>query len=226
MKLSADLRAFQDRLGHRFDDPALLIRALTHSSMSAEGAASNERLEFLGDRVLALVMAEALLAEDLAADEGLIAPRFNALVRKEACADVARQIDLGAVLRLGKSEMKSGGRRKEALLGDAMEAVIAAVYRDAGFETARALVLRLWGDRVQRVEEDARDPKTTLQEWSQAELGKPPSYEELSRRGPDHAPVFRVRAVLPDGRAAEGEATSKREAEQEAAKALLGEVGA
>ena len=130
------------------------------------------------------------------------------------------------MLRLGKSEMKSGGRRKEALLGDAMEAVIAAVYRDGGFETARALVLRLWGDRIARVEDDARDPKTTLQEWSQAELGKPPSYEELSRSGPDHAPVFRVRAVLPDGRAAEGEATSKREAEQEAAKALLGEVGA
>ena len=226
MKLSADLRAFQDRLGHRFDDPSLLIRALTHSSMSSEGAESNERLEFLGDRVLGLVMAEALLAEDLVAEEGQIAPRYNALVRKEACADVARQIDLGAVLRLGKSEMKSGGRRKEALLGDAMEAVIAAVYRDAGFETARALVLRLWGDRVQRVEDDARDPKTTLQEWSQAELGKPPSYEELSRRGPDHAPVFRVRAILPDGRTAEGEARSKRDAEQEAAKALLGEVGA
>ena len=226
MKLSADLRAFQDRLGHRFDDPALLVRALTHSSMSSEGAESNERLEFLGDRVLGLVMAEALLAEDLAAEEGLIAPRYNALVRKEACADVARQIDLGAVLRLGKSEMKSGGRRKEALLGDAMEAVIAAVYRDGGFETARDLVLRLWGDRVQRVEEDARDPKTTLQEWSQAELGKTPSYEELSRRGPDHAPIFRIRATLPDGRAAEGEARSKREAEQEAAKALLAEVGA
>ena len=224
MKLSADLRAFQDRLGHRFDDPELLVRALTHSSMTAEGVDSNERLEFLGDRVLGLVMAEALLAEDLVAEEGQIAPRFNALVRKEACADVARQIELGAVLRLGKSEMKSGGRRKEALLGDAMEAVIAAVYRDAGFETARALVLRLWGDRVQRVEVDARDPKTTLQEWSQAELGRPPSYEELSRRGPDHAPVFRVRAALPDGRSAEGEARSKREAEQEAAKALLGEV--
>ena len=225
MKLSADQKAFQDRLGHRFDDPALLIRALTHASMAGEGAESNERLEFLGDRVLGLVMAEALLQSDLVAEEGQIAPRFNALVRKEACADVARQIDLGAVLRLGKSEMKSGGRRKEALLGDAMEAVIAAVYRDGGFETARALVLRLWGDRVQRVDEDARDPKTTLQEWSQAELGKPPSYEELSRRGPDHAPVFRVRATLPDGRSAEGEARSKREAEQDAARALLREVG-
>ena len=226
MKLSADQKAFQDRLGHRFDDPALLIRALTHASMAGEGAESNERLEFLGDRVLGLVMAEALLQSDLVAEEGQIAPRFNALVRKEACADVARQIDLGAVLRLGKSEMKSGGRRKEALLGDAMEAVIAAVYRDAGFDRAQAVVLTLWGDRIARVEEDARDPKTTLQEWSQAALGKPPDYEELSRRGPDHAPVFRVRATLPDGRSAEGEARSKREAEQDAARALLAVVGA
>ena len=222
MSLSAELRAFQDRLGHDFADPDLLRTALTHSSV--DGRTSNERLEFLGDRVLGLAVAEALLSEDRQAEEGKIAPRFNVLVRKEACADVARGIGLGEVLRLGRSEQRTGGRRKEALLGDAMEAVIAAVHRDAGFEAARALVLRLWADRIDRVEEDARDPKTTLQEWAQARGWPPPVYREVARSGPDHAPVFTVEAELKDGRTARAEARAKRDAEQEAAKALLGEV--
>ena len=121
---------------------------MTHASMSSANRDDNQRLEFLGDRVLGLVMAEALLAVDLEASEGQLAPRFNALVRKETCADVAREIDLGHVLKLGRSEMISGGRRKQALLGDAIEAVIAAVYLDGGFEAAKALVLRLWGKRI------------------------------------------------------------------------------
>ena len=166
MKLSADLQAFCNRLGHRFSNPELIQRALTHPSISSATRPDNQRLEFLGDRVLGLVMSEALLAADPDAAEGQLAPRFNALVRKETCADVAREIDIGAVLKLGRSEMLSGGRRKQALLGDAMEAVIAAVYLDAGFDVAKALVLRLWGDRVARVEADARDAKTALQEWA------------------------------------------------------------
>jgi ribonuclease-3 len=141
MALSRELAEFSDRLGHHFRDPDLLRRALTHSSLSSPTRPDNQRLEFLGDRVLGLVMAEALLAKDTEAREGQLAPRFNALVRKETCADVAREIDLGAVLRLGKSEMATGGRRKQALLGDAMEAVIAAVYLDAGFDVARAMIL-------------------------------------------------------------------------------------
>ena len=145
MKLSAELRAFATGIGHDFRNPELLIRAVTHASMSSVTRSDNQRLEFLGDRVLGLVMAEALLSADGKASEGQLAPRFNALVRKEACADVAREIGIGAVMKLGRSEMMSGGRRKEALLGDAMEALIAAVYLDAGFEAARALVLRLWG---------------------------------------------------------------------------------
>ena len=137
MKLSAELKAFSDRLGHDFAQPELLIRALTHPSISGPSRPDNQRLEFLGDRVLGLSMADALFAADKTASEGQLAPRFNALVRKETCAEVAREIDLGAVLKLGRSEMMSGGRRKQALLGDAMEAVIAAVYLDAGFETAK-----------------------------------------------------------------------------------------
>lgn len=226
MKAGADIEAFQTRLGHRFARPELLIRALTHSSIGSATRPDNQRLEFLGDRVLGLSMAEALFHADKTASEGLLAPRFNALVRKETCADVARQIDLGAVLKLGRSEMMSGGRRKEALLGDAMEAVIAAVYLDAGFETARKLVLDLWGARIDHVEDDARDAKTALQEWAQARGLPPPKYETLSREGPDHAPVFRIAARLENGAAEEASAGSKRNAEQAAAKALLARLEA
>lgn len=226
MKVSAETKAFQERLGHQFSDAGLLVRALTHSSMATPNRDDNQRLEFLGDRVLGLVMAEALLSQDQAATEGQLAPRFNALVRKEACADVAREIDLGAVLKLGRSEMLSGGRRKEALLGDAMEAVIAAVYLDAGFEAARAVVLRLWGARVGAVKEDARDAKTALQEWAQARGLPPPDYVELARTGPDHAPVFTISAQLKSGQSAEATAGSKRQAEQGAARALLDELQA
>ncbi len=169
-------------------------------------------------------MAEALLAQDRKATEGQLAPRFNALVRKETCADVAREIALGEALKLGRSEMLSGGRRKQALLGDAMEALIAAVYLDAGFETAKDMVVRLWGDRVHQVEADARDPKTSLQEWAQGRGMKPPSYETVSRSGPDHAPVFHIVVRIDNGESAEASDTSKRKAEQAAAKALLERV--
>jgi len=224
MKRSAEIIALEERLGHRFDRPELLRRALTHSSMSAPGREDNQRLEFLGDRVLGLVMAEALLADDRNASEGQLAPRYNALVRKETCADVAREVDLGAALKLGRSEMMSGGRRKMALLGDAMEAVIAAVYLDAGFEAAKDLVRRLWGDRVTRVDEDARDAKTSLQEWAQARGMPPPAYVETARSGPDHAPVFTIEARLSSGETAHATAGAKRKAEQEAAAALLAKV--
>lgn len=221
MKLSRELKALEDRLGHRFDAPELLVRAVTHSSMSSPTRQDNQRLEFLGDRVLGLVMAEALLSADKGASEGQLAPRFNALVRKETCADVAREIDLGAALKLGRSEMLSGGRRKQALLGDAMEAVIAAVYQDAGFDAAKALIVRLWGERVHKVEADARDAKTSLQEWAQARRLPPPKYELVTRAGPDHAPVFTIKAVLDNGESEVATAGSKRQAEQAAAKALL-----
>lgn len=221
MKLSAELRALSDRIGHQFARPALLIEAVTHASFSSPSRADNQRLEFLGDRVLGLVMAQALLDRDRKAAEGQLAPRFNALVRKETCAEVAEEIGLGAVLRLGRSEMLSGGRRKLALLGDAMEAVIAAVYLDDGFEAARDMILRLWGTRIDDVEEDARDAKTTLQEWAQARGLEPPSYTQTGRTGPDHAPVFEITAELSTGDAASASAGSKRQAEQAAAKALL-----
>ncbi|OOY32056.1 ribonuclease III [Thioclava sp. F36-6] len=221
MKLSAEIKAFEQRLGHKFKRPELLARALTHSSISTPTRPDNQRLEFLGDRVLGLVMAEALFLGDRAASEGQMAPRFNALVRKEACADIARKIDLGAVLKLGRSEMMTGGRRKLALLGDAMEAVIAAVYLDGGFDAAKVLILRLWEDRLDSVEEDARDPKTALQEWAQARGLPPPRYEIIHRDGPDHAPNFTIEVSLENGARETAKAGSKRQGEMTAAKTLL-----
>ena len=230
-RAAPEILALARRIGHDFADPSLLEAALVHSSAVPEGsgrrppARSNETLEFLGDRVLALAIAEVLLASDPDAPEGRIAPRFNALVRRETCADVARSVDLGAVLRLGRSEARTGGRRKEAMLADAMEAVIAAVHRDAGFEAARRVVIALWGERIGRVEEDARDAKTALQEWAQARGEEPPSYVEIAREGPDHAPVFTIEARLAGGGTARARAGSKREAEQVAAAGLLDAVG-
>ena len=225
MKLSGEVSAFARRLGHAFADPSLLMQALTHSSVATPGRSDNQRLEFLGDRVLGLIMAETLLQADPDAPEGQLAPRFNQLVRKETCADVARALDLGAVLRLGRSEQKSGGRRKDALLGDGMEAVIAAVYLDGGLEAARRVVLAAWGDRIRSVAEDARDAKTALQEWAQARGLEPPRYVETGREGPDHQPLFTIEARLSTGEAATARGTSKRQAEQAAARALLDRLG-
>ena len=175
--------------------------------------------------MLGLVMAEALLEIDQTAPEGTLAPRFNALVRKETCAEVARQIELGGVLKIGRSEMLSGGRRKDALLGDGMEAVIAAIYKDGGFEIAKTIIIKLWGDRIKNVKVDARDAKTMLQEWAQARGQNPPNYEVISRSGPDHAPDFLVKVILASGETSEAMAGSKRQAEQMAAKALLQKIG-
>ena len=226
MKLSADLDAFQNRLGYRFDDLELLLEAMTHPSASSRARPDNQRFEFLGDRVLGLVIAEALLAADLEASEGMLAPRYNALVRKETCAEVAEQIDIGSVLRLGRSEMLTGGRRKKALLGDAMEAVIAAIFLDSGFETARSVVRKLWKAQIENVKEVARDPKTELQEWAQSCGFPPPTYVIASREGPDHQPVFTIEAHLENGLRASAKAGNKREAEKFAAIALLQEIKA
>jgi ribonuclease-3 len=221
VKLSADLRAFAARLGHAFAQPELLIRALTHASIAGPQRPDNQRLEFLGDRVLGLVIAEAVCRADEAAREGDLAPRFNALVRRETCAEIARRLDLGSVLKLGRSEMLTGGRRKEALLADAMEAVIAAVYLDAGYGAAERVVLAHWGAEIAGVETDARDPKTALQEHVQAQGQPPPDYVQVGREGPDHAPVFTIEARVAGGARASGRATSKRQAEQDAARTLL-----
>jgi ribonuclease III len=218
---AAALATFATRLGHDFAQPELLVRALVHPSFASAGRPSNQRLEFLGDRVLGLVMAEALFAADRAAAEGTLAPRFNALVRRETCAAVAEALDMGAVLRLGRSEMLAGGRKNPATLADAMEAVLAAVYLDGGLEAARAVILRHWGERLAAADRVERDAKTALQERVQAQGHPPPVYAEIAREGPPHAPVFTIEVRLHDGQTAQAVAPSKRAAEQAAAAAML-----
>ena len=224
MRLSAELKDFAARIGHEFRRGELLIRAVTHSSIGSATRPDNQRLEFLGDRVLGLVMAEAMLSADKAATEGQLAPRFNALVRKETCAEVAREVGLGEVLKLGRSEMLTGGRRKDTLLGDAMEAVIAAVYLDAGFDAARAVVLRLWGHRIHEAEARVYNPKSALQEKTPGLGLGLPVYADVAREGPDHQPIFTVEVRLENGMTAQARAAGKRAAEAAAAEALLAQM--
>ncbi|MEM9971247.1 MAG: ribonuclease III [Pseudomonadota bacterium] len=224
MKPAREVAALQSRLGYQFKDTELLVRALTHPSVASATRRSNQRLEFLGDRVLNLIVAEALLADDRDSDEGTIAPRYNQLVRKETCAALAGEIDLGAALRLSPGEMKTGGRRRMATLADALEAVVAAIYVDGGYAAAKKVVTRLYGARISDVAMDAKDAKTRLQEWAQGNGLALPEYIEIARSGPDHALVFTIEARVASGQTARAEAPSKRAAEQAAAEALLAEV--
>ena len=220
------LDALQQKLGHVFNRPELLEEALSHSS--AGGPVSNERLEFLGDRVLGLIVVEALLERYPDESEGVLAPRFNALVRKEACAAIGKELGLADALILAESERQAGGHLKSAILADACEAVIAALYLDAGLEAAKSFVLSAWAPRFAALTIDMRDAKTALQEWAQSSQGGSrgtPAYELVSRSGPDHAPHFKVAVRLPGLAVAEGEGASKREAEQSAARAMLKTLG-
>jgi ribonuclease III len=213
--------ALADVLGHAFRDAALLEQALTHPSAASPARPDNQRLEFLGDRVLGLCIAEALLRAYPDAAEGALAPRFNALVRRETLAEVAAEIGLGAHLRLGRSESTSGGRKKAAILADATEAVIAALYLDGGVPAARSFIAAHWQNRLTGLSAPPTDAKTLAQEWAQARGLAPPAYRLTTQSGPDHAPVFTVEAGLETGETATGTAGSKKLAEQEAAAALM-----
>ena len=221
MKLNQNQEMLCNNLDYVFFRPDLLIEALTHSSLNSVSKKDNQRLEFLGDRVLALVISDALLAVDTIAREGQLAPRLNVLVKKETCAEVATEIGVGSALLIGRSETISGGRQKVAILGDAMEAVIAAIYIDGGLECARVSILKSWGCRLQDAPQKSFEAKSFLQEWAQARGMLPPVYKETRRIGPDHAPVFNIEVCLENGETALGTASSKRAAEQEAAKNIL-----
>jgi ribonuclease-3 len=218
------LNALQTQLGYTFKDPALLRRALTHASHSTGG--SNERLEFMGDRVLGLVIAEKLHALYPDEAEGALALKLNALVRSEACALAAEKAGLAEHLILANSESASGGRKKAAILAGACEAVIAALYLDGGFEVARGFIERNWEDQFAGLDRDMRDAKTALQEWSQGRKGGgAPTYKQVKREGPDHAPRFWVEVSVSGQEPVTGEGGSKREAEQAAAQAMLAKLG-
>lgn len=208
--------------GHVFRDPELLIQALTHRSA---GAPHNERLEFLGDAVLGALVAESLYARWPNADEGTLTRARAELVRESSLAAVARELDLGARLVLGPGELKSGGHRRDSILSDALEAVIAAVYLDAGLDTCREVVLPLFEKTMVALASGrvSKDAKTRLQEWLQGRQKALPVYELLSESGEEHAKTFLVRCALNDaGLAAEGQGSSRRAAEQQAAEAVMG----
>lgn len=216
---------FQARIGYQFEDIRLLEEALTHSSAVVSGRRHNERLEFLGDRVLGLVIAEKLFKRQPEAEEGNLARALNALVRKEACVVVARQLDLGAMLVMDAAEDRAGGRNKKSMLGDACEALIAAIYLDGGLKAARSFILGEWSKQIESVGDVGADAKTALQEWAHAALAVTPDYETTGRDGPDHGPIFTVEVKAGKLAPASGKGPSKRDAEQDAAEALLRREG-
>jgi ribonuclease III len=220
-------KELETKLGYRFKNPELLERALTHASVRGGKVArfDNERLEFIGDRVLGLAIAEALNGQYPDASEGELARRYNRLVRGEACAKVARNIGLGTHLILSESEADSGGRNKTTILADAAEALLGAVFIDGGFEKARAVVHKLWQDQSEPVPEVAVDAKSALQEWAQGQGLALPRYTVVARKGPDHAPRFTAEVLIAGRAPAQGEGASKRIAEQAAASALLTREG-
>ena len=220
--------SLEERIGHRFKDKVLFDSALSHISAlkgARNRAGSYQRLEFLGDHVLGLVISDMLYRAFPKADEGELSRRLADLVRKETCAEIARSIDLGAAIRLGASEANAGGRTRPAILADVCEALIGAVYLDGGFTAAEALIGRLWDARMRTTAQPLRDPKTVLQEWAQARGLPTPAYREVARSGPDHDPEFRVAVHLPKLAPAEGSGRSKRAAEQAAAAAMMAREG-
>lgn len=221
------IKGLETALGYTFRERALLDRALTHASARSESSAAgdNERLEFVGDRVLGLVIAELLCELDPAATEGALARRFNRLVRKEACARVARDLALGPALRLSPSEEESGGRDKDTILADAIEALLAAIFLEAGYLVVRTVVRRLWSGLLTGMPEAVTDAKSALQEWAQGRGLALPVYVQVSRDGPDHAPQFTTEVRIAGCKPARGTGNSKRTAEQAAATALLAREG-
>ena len=227
LKISAQslkrITRLETTIGYDFKDKELALLALTHSSYGdgRKKTANNEQLEFLGDRVLGLLTAERLYQMNLGTEGGM-ARRLNALVRKEACAEVARQIKLGEALLISPSEVKSGGRDKNSILGDACEALLAALYIDGGYSVAQAFFLKYWADQIHRVTAvSAKDPKTELQESASAAGMGTPEYSIIDRSGPDHDPSFTINVDVEGLGNAQGTGKSKKEAERMAASRIL-----
>ncbi len=214
------------RLGHGFADSTLLRRALTHRSA---GGGHNERLEFLGDGVVNLVIAEALFQRWPRADEGRLTRARAQLVRESTLAGIARELELGALLELGPGELKSGGHRRDSILADALEAVAGAIFLDAGFDACRSTVLGWFGERLERLDGEScdKDAKTRLQEWLQARQRALPEYELLDASGEDHDKTFDVRCrIVEPPLQASARASSRRQAEQYAAQSILDQIAA
>lgn len=223
MKRKAAAQIVEQRIGHDFADADLLRRALTHASAASGKPGQNyERLEFLGDRVLGLAVADMLVRTFPKATEGELSRRLADLVRRETCAAVAREMHLDAAIH---SVAISQRRLGNTILADACEAVIGAVFLDAGYPRAAEIVERFWQEQMLAPSRPLRDAKTMLQEWAQGKGLPPPNYREVERRGPHHDPEFRITVELPDHAPAEGTGRSKRAAEQAAAAVMLEREG-
>ena len=211
-------------INYQFKNNRLLEEALTHSSARKSNKANNERLEFLGDRVLGLVIAEELLRLNPNSTEGQIATYYNYLVKKETCALIAKEIGLENLLTLGKSVTRTSNRQKDNILGNAVEALIGAIFLDAGFRTSRELVLKVWRKQIDIVRDIEAHAKTALQELLQSKGQEPPTYRQISRSGPDHDPDFCVEVTLETGVKAFGNGSTKRMAETKAAEQILEKI--
>jgi ribonuclease-3 len=213
--------ALEQRTGHAFRDPDRLQRALTHASARGHAGTEYERMEFLGDRVLGLVIAEMLVAEFPEASEGELSRRLNALVNAGTCATVADEIGLHEFILAGNDIRTLKGRKRVNIRADAMESLIATIYLDGGLDAARPFILTYWEPLSRIATADRRDAKTELQEWAHQVSGSPPDYVLESREGPDHDPIFRVTVRIPSYQPGQGTGRTKREAEQTAAAAVL-----
>lgn len=209
----------EEIIEYKFKDLHLLERALTHSSTN--DAYNYQRLEFLGDRVLGLVMAGALFTEFKEENEGGLAKRHTALVQGSTCTLVGKAHHIGEHIILSASEREAGGQLNDNIIGDVVEALLGAVYIDGGYEPAQKVILKLWGDNIKTLEKAPQDPKTELQEWVQARGLDLPTYEVVDKKGPDHAPVFIVRLTVDKKNFVEAEGSSRRQAEKKAAEKIL-----
>jgi len=220
--VAPDRQGLEESIGYRFRASVLLDEALTHATAAkAKGRTNYQRLEFLGDRVLGLVVAEMLFEAYPKAKEGELSKRLSDLVRRETCAEVARDWGLPGHIRLGVREAAAGGGERVPILADVCEALIGAVFLDGGFTAARALVRSAFEDRMRARHRPSQDPKTALQEWAQARGLPTPVYKTQERSGPDHAPLFKIRVEVDGFPAISADAGSKRAAEQGAAEAFL-----
>ncbi|HWT30988.1 MAG TPA: ribonuclease III [Propylenella sp.] len=224
----ADPEQLQEALGYRFANPDLLARALTHASALMGGGQDHltyQRLEFLGDRVLGLVVADMLVQAFAKATEGELSRRLARLVSGETCAEIARELEIPKFLRVGDSIKRTRGGASASVLADACESVLGAIYRDGGLEAARRVVERYWRPRLETMTGPLRDAKTELQEWAHRRGFETPTYAEVDRSGPDHAPEFEVEVLLGSVEPGRGRGRSKREAEHDAATNVLRREG-
>jgi len=220
--------ALEARIGHKFANAALLATALTHVSAlksARKRGDSYQRLEFLGDHVLGLIVSDMLYRTFPNADEGELSKRLADLVRKESCAEVAKLLGLAEDIKLGAVGAAVGARLRRSVLGDVCEAVIGAVFLDGGYQAAAQFVERNWTERMRVLRRPLRDPKTMLQEWAQGKGLPTPIYREIERTGPHHDPQFRIAVELPGLATAEGVGGSKRAAEKAAASAMIAREG-